>query len=202
MTEITPGPTWRLQLTSLTPLSLSGGDIHSEELGRAPGKVVVIKEGTGKTEPTSRKPQVQENWYTHAEGIYKFKLSPGWTVSQKKMFDETNNEYDTLWSPEKDMAMVCSRSHTSGFSDAALKAAVQHFIKESPSVKTGSMTLSGAKVAVVADFEKDDGVMSWQVLMHKNSRGCLISIVKPAKTRQDELPDAPSWMLGSLVMLK
>lgn len=168
-----------------------------------PGKVVKIKPEGKKTEPDPKpKPKTVERWYTHAEGYYKFKLPDGWEVSAKHMFDDADDDYDTIWSPDQDMAIICDRGHTDGFSDAGLKTVVKSILENNPDSKVEYCKLGEVAAAKVAGFNKDDSIMDWQVIFHYKSRGYHISVVIPAKSPLAKMPDPPGWMLGSIILLK
>lgn len=171
-----------------------------------PGEVVKIPETKESQPPVKPHPMVSiEQWYTHAAGDYKFKLSKGWNVSAKHFFDETSAEYDTLWSADKGMAIICSRAYTlngAKSDDVMLNEFTAKILKDNPAAQSTRLKYGQAQAVQIADYDEKARVMHWNVTLSYKGRSYFISVCIPSPSPLAKMPDPPAWMLGSLVMLR
>ncbi|MGB9587672.1 MAG: hypothetical protein ACPL7O_05775, partial [Armatimonadota bacterium] len=170
-----------------------------------PGELVEIpKTKTEEKNPpkTKTKTTSAENWYTHPTGDYKFKLSNGWTVARKKFFNDEDEEYDTLWPPDKEAAIVCARDFTDNSnknSDAVLKTFEARMLKSNPRAESTRIKLGSADAQQIATYDKEEAVMTWHLGIFYKGRSYYIAVSMPSKVMLKKMPDPQAWMLGSIV---
>lgn len=171
-----------------------------------PGEVVkipVTKETPPPTKPD--KPKSPEQWYTHPSGDYKFKVSPGWKVFAKQFFDEKDAGYDTLFPSDEGMAVICARDFTDNGSktaDTVLNNFAAKMLKDRPSAQSARVKFGMAEAVQIADWDKDTGVMTWNIGVFHKGRSYFISVAMPSESKPARIPDPPAWMLGSLVTMR
>ncbi|MCX6564837.1 MAG: hypothetical protein NTW38_00165 [Candidatus Aminicenantes bacterium] len=171
-----------------------------------PGEVVKIPQTKENQPPVKPHPPITtEQWYTHAEGDYKFKLPKGWKISAKHFFDETSAEYDTIWPADEGLAIICSRAYTlngAKSDDEMLKEFTAKMLKDNPGAPSMRLKYGEALAVQIADYDEDARVMHWNVTLSYKGRSYFISVCLPSPSAPAKMPDPPAWMLGSLVILR
>jgi hypothetical protein len=171
-----------------------------------PGELVPIPKTEVTTPPEKpKKPISTGDWYVHPTGDYKFKLSTGWKVYARKFFNDKDNGYDTLFPPDEGMAIICARDYTDNGSqsaDSVLKAFSDKMLKKSAQAQSMRVKFGMAEAVQIGDYDKDAGVMTWNIGVFFKGRSYFISVAMPSANRPSRIPDPPAWMLGSMVMLR
>ncbi len=153
--------------------------------------------------PVPEAKKVARLWYTHPSGDYRLLLPDGWNVAAKHLFDEENDEYDTLMPPDQGMALICARSvndHKVENAGRILTEYAQQLLKQNPGSRSANFRVGSAVAVQVANHDPKDKVMHWHLKLFEKGRSYNLSVAMPAAKAMERMPKVVEDLLAGAQM--
>jgi hypothetical protein len=142
-----------------------------------------------------------QDWYNHAQKVYRFVKAQGWSVALRQPGGDT----DLLLPPDEGIALVCGRGSGSAGSESAervLDRLAAGVVQKNPGAMKSVFRLGDAPAVRIETYDSKERSMLWHIYFVHGSNSYYFAIAMPPGTGRVPLPNQVMNMLNTIEFLK